>query len=305
MVLQQMDPGEPRIDLTDPMAGMVVRVRGVEVVAVTQSHWAGLSRLIIELRWLTEPGWVEFRLAKPSCLVPVLEIGGRCDIRSSPERAYEGDFFGREHASLVAAGTPVVVHADEMRRVVLVCCTLADLPSPEGPASPVIARSPTRLMLRNRPLHDCSMLFASKEAADTSDPFAQALAHTVLTAWAAAAAAPAIRANRQLRGERLRAVLTLMRNELDTPLRMTDLADRAGMPQEQFSREFQDATNLTPQAWQMDARVRCAQRLMVDDPSGSLAEYAALCGFADQSHFSRVFLKIVGRSPTEWLNGLG
>jgi AraC-like DNA-binding protein len=40
---------------------------------------------------------------------------------------------------------------------------------------------------------------------------------------------------------------------------------------------------------------------MIDDPKGSLDEFAALCGFADQSHFSRVFLKVIGMSPTEWL----
>jgi AraC family transcriptional regulator len=40
---------------------------------------------------------------------------------------------------------------------------------------------------------------------------------------------------------------------------------------------------------------------MVDDPKGSLDEFARLCGFADQSHFSRVFLKVTGMSPTEWL----
>jgi AraC-like DNA-binding protein len=75
----------------------------------------------------------------------------------------------------------------------------------------------------------------------------------------------------------------------------------AGLSPAQFGKQFQEATGQTLQAWQMDARVRNVQRLMVDDPQGSLAEYAALCGFADQSHFSRVFLKVVGISPTEWL----
>ena len=44
--------------------------------------------------------------------------------------------------------------------------------------------------------------------------------------------------------------------------------------------------------WQMDARVRSAQRLMIDDPPGSLADVAALTGFADQSHL-RALLDIV------------
>jgi transcriptional regulator GlxA family with amidase domain len=52
----------------------------------------------------------------------------------------------------------------------------------------------------------------------------------------------------------------------------------------------------------MDARVRSAQRLMMDAPSGSLTEIADLTGFSDQSHFSRVFQEIVGVRPAVWLH---
>jgi transcriptional regulator GlxA family with amidase domain len=52
----------------------------------------------------------------------------------------------------------------------------------------------------------------------------------------------------------------------------------------------------------MDARVRLAQRLMVDDPALSLASIAVRSGFADQSHFSRAFLDILGTTPTAWLH---
>jgi hypothetical protein len=38
---------------------------------------------------------------------------------------------------------------------------------------------------------------------------------------------------------------------------------------------------LSPRRWQMAARVRTAQRLMVDDPNANLAEVATLSGFAD------------------------
>jgi AraC-like DNA-binding protein len=52
----------------------------------------------------------------------------------------------------------------------------------------------------------------------------------------------------------------------------------------------------------MDYRVRNAQRLLMDHPNESLTEVATLCGFADQSHFSRAFLKVVGLTPTAWLH---
>jgi transcriptional regulator GlxA family with amidase domain len=33
---------------------------------------------------------------------------------------------------------------------------------------------------------------------------------------------------------------------------------------------------------------------------GSLADIAVACGFANQSHFTRVFSREVGLSPTQW-----
>jgi len=36
------------------------------------------------------------------------------------------------------------------------------------------------------------------------------------------------------------------------------------------------------------------------ETDSSLAEIAAICGFADQSHFTRVFTRSVGISPGAW-----
>ena len=73
------------------------------------------------------------------------------------------------------------------------------------------------------------------------------------------------------------------------------------MPREQFGGAFRDATGMSVRQWQTDYRVRGAQRLLTD-PNASLTEVASLCGFADQSHFSRAFLKVVGLTPTAWLH---
>jgi len=292
------------IDVTRPLtASDIVRRRaGVEITAATSSDWGNFSRLVLELRWITEPGWIEFELDRPGFFTMVEEVGGRCDFRSEIGRCYEGDYIGAEHVSLVAAGAPVIAHAYEMRRATVVCGVLGSDDRLDDDAAPAIARSPTRLMMKSRPLHDCARLFA-RTAADPEDVFGRALSHSVLVAWAMEVGqATSPPSGLALAGEPLRAALAFIRNELDAPIRLAELAAAAGLTPAQFGGQFLEATGLTPQAWQMDARVRNVQRLMIDDPAGSLAEYAALCGFADQSHFSRVFLKIVGVSPTEWLN---
>ena len=105
----------------------------------------------------------------------------------------------------------------------------------------------------------------------------------------------------KLMGARLAEVLAYINDHLDQSTAIEDLARISNMSPAQFGRSFQDATGMSLQRWQMDARIRSAQRLMVDDPTESLAATAALVGFSDSSHFSRAFLEIVGTTPSAWL----
>ena len=55
---------------------------------------------------------------------------------------------------------------------------------------------------------------------------------------------------------------------------------------------------LTPHQFQMQNRVRKAQRLLRD--SAPTAEAALAAGFCDQSHLSRYFKQIVGLTPGQY-----
>ena len=48
--------------------------------------------------------------------------------------------------------------------------------------------------------------------------------------------------------------------------------------------------------------VASTARLLADNPNEGVTEIATLCGFADRSHLSRAFLKMVGLTPTAWLH---
>src|SRR5260370_36386131 len=105
----------------------------------------------------------------------------------------------------------------------------------------------------------------------------------------------------KLTGERFAEVLAYINDHLDQSTAVKDLARISNLSPAQFGRSFQDAIGMSLQRWQMDARVRSAQRLMVDDPTESLTAIASLVGFSDSSHFSRAFLEIVGTTPSAWL----
>ena len=62
-------------------------------------------------------------------------------------------------------------------------------------------------------------------------------------------------------------------------------------------REFKKAFGLTPHQFQMQCKVRKAQRLLEERPA---AEVTYDAGFYDQSHMDRCFKKVVGLSPKEY-----
>ena len=62
-------------------------------------------------------------------------------------------------------------------------------------------------------------------------------------------------------------------------------------------REFKKAFGLTPHQFQMQCKVRKAQKLLKERPA---AEVTFDAGFYDQSHMDRCFKKVVGLSPKEY-----
>jgi AraC family transcriptional regulator len=82
-----------------------------------------------------------------------------------------------------------------------------------------------------------------------------------------------------------------------TPL--AKIAAACGMSSGHFARAFRRSVGLAPHAWLLTARVERATTLL-RQPDLSLSEIALICGFADQSHFSRVFTRQTGESPGVW-----
>ncbi|MEK1890152.1 MAG: AraC family transcriptional regulator [Phyllobacterium sp.] len=76
---------------------------------------------------------------------------------------------------------------------------------------------------------------------------------------------------------------------------LADLAHLCGISRFQVLRGFVRATGLTPHAYLMQRRLDLARRLIAQQTG--LADAAATCGFADQSHMTRLFVRKFGISP--------
>lgn len=94
----------------------------------------------------------------------------------------------------------------------------------------------------------------------------------------------------------LKRVLVRMEEDVQQRVSLSELATLTGLSVSHFCRAFKESTGLAPYKWHLDAKIRKAQRLIIDGDK-SLAEIASELGFADQSHFTRTFRRSVGSTP--------
>ena len=77
------------------------------------------------------------------------------------------------------------------------------------------------------------------------------------------------------------------------------VAMACGLSLSYFSRAFRVSTGATPHGWFQAHRIEQA-RILLGDAELPLADIALRCGFADQSHFTRVFKQATGHGPGAW-----
>jgi AraC family transcriptional regulator len=80
---------------------------------------------------------------------------------------------------------------------------------------------------------------------------------------------------------------------------LAKVASACGLPVSRFVRAFRQTTGAPPFRWLRALRIERARDLLLNSPL-ALAQIAYDCGFADQSHFTRVFTAAVGITPGAW-----
>ncbi len=79
-----------------------------------------------------------------------------------------------------------------------------------------------------------------------------------------------------------------------------ELARTAGLSPHHFLRVFKAATGLPPHAYQIQQAVEHAKRLLAG--GAPISRTALDAGFADQSHFSRIFREFTGATPGQYVS---
>ncbi|SCX31676.1 L-rhamnose operon transcriptional activator RhaR [Agrobacterium sp. DSM 25558] len=110
---------------------------------------------------------------------------------------------------------------------------------------------------------------------------------------------PAVSKARTLSRAHLEMAKSILLEHVEGQVSIADVAEACNLSRGYFIRAFREATGLTPYQWLLNQRIDRA-RHMISATSISLAEIAVACGFADQSHFTRVFSAFMGTTPGTW-----
>jgi AraC-like DNA-binding protein len=98
---------------------------------------------------------------------------------------------------------------------------------------------------------------------------------------------------------RKRKIDRYLREHLDQPLRVEELADQVSLSVGHFCRAFKESFTETPHSHIMRLRLELAQRLMLTTDD-SLSHIALDCGLSDQAHLSKLFRQRIGETPSSW-----
>lgn len=221
----------------------------------------------------------------------------RLAIRGGEHVAAKGDLIliepGEPHSNR-SAGTGRFGYVVMYVPVPLMAQAVCDLGGEEGAELPSF-REP---VARRRGL-DRRLLDAHRRLSEPSSGLEQE--SVLLLFLAGLLSEPGVRGGARGAAEQRR--ISRARDYLDEryrePVSLRELAQVAGLSAFHFLRSFKAQVGLPPSAYQTHRRVAEAKRLLKE--GCGIAEAAAELGFADQSHLSRHFQRIVGTTPGKYL----
>jgi AraC family transcriptional regulator len=100
---------------------------------------------------------------------------------------------------------------------------------------------------------------------------------------------------------RIQKAITYIEENFRSKLTRSQMAAAAHLSDSHFSRLFRRVVGFSPEAYVLNWRLRYAAKLLNSrGPDCSIADVAADSGFADQSHFGRLFRRAFGQTPRQY-----
>ncbi len=260
-------------------------------VSVSVSEWRGAGRVSHQFPHKTE-----------TRLVTLLEeIGSPCEPRLRENQPCPVSYTPR-HMDFAPAGIEMWGYSDDARFVkdATLSLNLAVLSEQLATQFDSSMIATPRLRFSDERIWPLVKLLS--DAVNDPDPSAQLYGDGLTAAIVARLFVdpPALGADATgLAPWKLRQIIEYLDGHLPQRVELAELAAMAGLSQSHFSRAFKASTGLAPYRWQLDARIRRAQALLIETDT-TLEQVAGATGFADAVHFGRTFKKLIGATPTAW-----
>ncbi len=282
-----------------------------------QSHTEGIT-ILGDLQWRAWNGMIadiwtvacdrnaggEYVSEAPRLVVVLDQLGeGALHVMDTPDRGKSRRVGRRQTMSFVPAGLKVWSRTESVRRLTHLdlhfdMSVLEDR-FPDGPDLREMDRP--RLNFSDERLFSLARLIAAecRTSGALHDLYGESLMAALFIGLAQTEPA-ADRKRGQLPPRQLRRVIDYIEEHCSQTIRLQELADLTGLSASHFCSAFKASTGVPPHKWQMRARVERAKTLLTTSDA-TLAAAAAMAGFSDQAHLTRVFRQIVGATPAAWL----
>ena len=277
---------------------------GFKKVDIVSRTLRGLDVRYIEKYPLNGQSCADMRSGRPSLLVRLGQRGGLCEPRFKPDEPTPRDRRDVGFFNWIPAEEQVWCFSDNAQ-------FLRDLQISfdENAVKCILGEdydhsrlSEPRLLVYEPRVRQCAKLLADMLVQDEpcDQLFGESIAIALLASTLASAKKWPERASvNGLLPWQLRLAKDYLEDNFNRNVGLEEVADLTGLSRSWFARGFRGSTGIPPYAFVLQIRIRRAKELLLDRKT-PIATIATLVGFADQSHFTKIFRRYAGATPREW-----
>jgi len=277
---------------------------GFKKVDIVSRTLRGLDVRYMEKYPLNGQSCADMRSGRPSLLVRLGQRGGLCEPRFKPDEPTPRNRRDVGFFNWIPAEEQVWCFSDNVQflRDLHISFDQRALHSlVEDDYNYSRLREP-RLLVYEPRVRQCAKLLADMLVQD--EPYDQLFGESIAIALLASTLASAKKWPERasvngLLPWQLRLAKDYLEDNFNRNVGLEEVADLTGLSRSWFARGFRGSTGIPPYAFVLQIRIRRAKELLLDRKT-PIATIATLVGFADQSHFTKIFRRYAGATPREW-----